>query len=156
MAYENFKKWVSLINETEDRDELLNLWEMVKDLTPIQFGLFQKKFCDENKPENVIHQLFTFTTDPVKQNENAQEAYIKSIVKRKDNLKIKSLWYCKEHADTNLHFHVGISSTKSIPPDAFKQYKTSFGSVHKSKKISSDSQGMQDYLSKETTSIKLL
>jgi len=143
------------IDENND-DELLSIHYLVDHVTPVNYHKYTLRYLKEHAPKPRLYQMFTFTTDPDKQNREAQEEYIKSILKRKQNLDIFSLWYCVEHEDTNLHFHVGIGAYRSIPPDAFKQYAKIYGSVKKSKKISENSDGISDYTTKEVNSIKLL
>lgn len=156
MSYETFSLWMKKIQTTDDDSELLSLYKLIEKISPKTFYNYTLKYHESNKPKPILYQLFTFTTAPAKQNSVAQEDYIKSILKRKDNLQLTSLWYCIEHKDTNLHYHVGLGSYKSIPPDAFKQYKQNFGNVNKSRKITLNSDGSSDYTNKENTSIKLL
>lgn len=157
MTYEVFTAWLNRLQEIDDDDRygLLEAYQMVKDISPIQFGKYSKKFWELNKPREIVYQMFTFTTDPAHKDLKAQEEYIISILKRKENLQIHSLYYVKEHFDTNPHFHVVIGSTRSIPPDAFKTYKK-YGFVQKSKKSSLNDNGLQDYLEKENKPIILL
>lgn len=157
MSYSQFCLIMQECINADSSDEHIVLgMKIFNTFTPKQVGAYTQKYYDANRPKPILYQMFTFTTDILKQDRQAQEDYIKSIVKRKENLQLTELWYCVEHEDTNLHFHVGLGSYKSIPPDAFKQYKKLYGFVQKSKKISINSEGVSDYISKEMESIKLL
>jgi len=158
MSYELFTQWMDklqLIDE-HDRESLLEAFEPIRGISPKDFSTYTKKYYISHKPKPLLYQMFTFTTDPAKADYAAQEEYIKSILKRKENLSLTELWYAIEHKETNFHIHVVLASTKSIPPDAFKQYKKNWGSVQKSKLESSNSSALTDYLSKESKIIKLL
>lgn len=139
-----------------DRDGAFLLYQMyLSHMAPKDYITHQNRWMKQHAPKDLIYQMFTFTTDPSKQDLNAQEEYIRSILKRKENLEIFNLAYCKEHEDTNLHFHVFIGAFKSIPPDAFKQYKFKFGSVKKSK-MTRNADGIVDYITKDTPRTDLI
>lgn len=151
---------VMVVPETDmDRDFAYDLWKQyLSDIPAKKMQEYTIRWKKEQFSENQP-QLFTFTTDPSKKNEKAQEDYILGLQKRKNNLQIKRASYCKEHADTNLHFHVLIIAKKQIPPDAFKHYAKSYGKVYKSKPGQAgneDIPAIEDYLSKESSMIKIL
>lgn len=153
----NFDKYMLLcqIAPDGDKDFALAIYKKyIGNMTSEQYDKHLKRWIKENKTP-IIYSMFTFTTDPNHKDLEAQEAYICSILKRKENLNIKKLYYTKEHWDTNPHFHVVIGSTRSIPCDVFKSYKK-FGYIKKSKLESENDQGLQDYLNKENKPICLL
>jgi len=161
MSFSDFQKYYHACqiipdNDTEFSYQLYKKFISDTHMTHKDYTLYLKKQISLNAPKVIKYQLFTFTTDPAKKNTQKQEDYIKSILKRKQNLQITNLWYCKEHEDTNLHYHVGIGSTKSIPPNAFKQYASLYGSVNKSKYETTTADGVTDYTQKESNSTKLL
>lgn len=127
----------------------------LSDMSPSDYIKYTKQWVKDHQPKEIIYQMFTFTTNPKTMDLQAQEDYIKSIVKRKENLQIISCEYTKEHMETNPHFHVVIGSYIQIPPNAFKSYKK-FGFIQKSKKTSGNNEGLQDYVNKENISIKLI
>lgn len=159
MSYQDFCDYMrenDLIDEF-DREKANELYKLyLGNMKPSDFVKFQRQWIKDNQPKELKYQMFTFTTDPSKQDLQAQEEYIKSILKRKENLQLFLLSYCIEHIDSNAHFHVVLGSYKSIPADAFKQYSKNFGIVYKSKKVSRNVDGLADYITKETVKKTLL
>lgn len=162
MSYERFVEFMKLNDQLDDYDregahELYK--QYLQEMTPSQLTKYLKRYAESNKPKAIRWQMFTFTTRPDKRlpaDQIAQVAYINSILKRKDNLQLNDLSYCIEHEDSNLHYHIALSSFRSIPPDAFKQFAKNFGFVKKSSKMSRNADGIADYITKESSRIDLM
>jgi len=160
--YSSFCEFMKKNDELDDydRDGAIALYkEYLSNLSIPTFTKFLKEYAKSKAPKVLKYQLFTFTTKPEKRlpaDKIKQLAYILSIVKRKDNLQINDLAYTIEHENDNLHYHIALSSVRSIPADAFKQFATNFGFINKSKKETSKSGSIDDYISKENIPIYLI
>lgn len=133
---------------------------------------------DRELNPRLIYQMFTFTLDFKKKafvdNKDYSDdeigladkkswftsqakAYVLSSVRRSEKLSMKHFEYVEEyHENGNAHWHVLIGSERSVPPDAFRTYKNTYGFIQKSKDTSDTPYVIQDYLNKTGVSIRLL
>jgi len=97
--------------------------------------------------------LVTFTVDPVKyKRDNLTqdwiEKYIVKLIKQDDN--IYCGYYCKEHADSNVHWHVVVKCNKALKYSRFDYYKRTVGLVDISSSYVKTDEFSSKYLEKES------
>lgn len=104
--------------------------------------------------------MITFTIDPKKhsnkndvQFQEEVEGYIVKLLK--DRRRFKTVYYVKEHAETNVHWHAVVYSNTSFKQDLVRYYKNKYGHVDVSRSHEMNDEHTQKYLSKDpTTKIK--
>lgn len=132
-------------------------------MTPTQ----RSRLCDDVGPEQFhvltmymlhhhdrlfkqkLHTYFiTFTT--TESTSAGSEQFLKTQAHRRA-LHVQDFMYTKEHADTNVHYHVLMRTTETICKQDFKQWINTRGHIDfKPVKLSSSIPDIISYMSKET------
>lgn len=105
------------------------------------------------KPKKVYKYMLTFTIDPKKvqgQNDtkvqDSIELYISKLLK---DSKYEKVYYVKEHADSNCHWHAVIYSNNRFKQQDIAYYKKKYGNVDISRSHDISDEHTMKYLSKE-------
>ncbi len=113
---------------------------------------------EKHKPPKLYRYMITFTIDPKKHTTvpiQKIEDYIESQVTRKA-LGVQRFEYCREHDETNIHWHVNVVTDRAIRSDAFNQYSKNYGFVQISRSKDTNAQHGSIYLNKEDNFKRLL
>lgn len=122
---------------------------------PNIYRIFEKqaKEWSEKKSLKFYNYFITFTTTP--ETLKGSEEFLISQ-KDREGLKLKEFMYVKEHAETNLHYHVYLSSTKALEKQDFKHWIKTRGHVD-FKRVTPGTEGQtKSYFYKEGTPQVLL
>ena len=104
-------------------------------------------------PKKIYKYMLTFTLDPKKVNDITSndvqkkiESYIVSLFKDSRFIRV---YYVKEHAQSNCHWHVVIYMNNCFKQDHIRYYRKKYGNVDVSRSHELSDEHTQKYLSKE-------
>lgn len=146
--------WLDWLNETdeqikEDKMYFISSHQDVYSQFIIQAQQWAKdKEC--TKKEYIY--FITFTTRP--ETREGSEEFLKSQAVR-ESLKIVSFSYVKEHTETNLHYHVLLTSHKSLEKSVFKHWISSRGNIDFKRVKPETLNTVKSYMMKENQPIVL-
>lgn len=149
-----FEDWFYETDETKRDDKMLYISThryVYKQF--VEQAVAWKKLQVEALNQKTYAYLITFTTSPETQ-KGAEDFLI--MQSKREALALKSFKYCKEHEDTNLHFHVYVETYKPLEKQQFKHWIKHRGYVDFKRVKPGTEEQTQQYLYKENTPVVLL
>lgn len=144
-----YLRWQKLHDENPRSDELAELI--------IHHGAEILEYVIKLKPKRTYRYMITFTVDPKKisaaskDTQDSIESYIIRQVRRHSDV----AYIAKEHATSNVHWHVVLTRKMKLKYNEFNYYKTHYGNIDISlSKTESLEDGLK-YISKETTPLQI-
>lgn len=148
---ENYYEQYLRITETypNPRDPIVIDW-LIKNMQNVL------RDYEHYKPKQIYKYMITFTIDPKKVNDmntpSRQDQIESYIVRLFKDARFSRVYYVKEHASTNCHWHVVCYLMNCFKQDHVRYYKKIYGNVDISRSHDLSDEHTQKYLSKDPTS----
>lgn len=146
--------WLDWLNETDEelKEDKMYYISNNRDVYS-QFIIQAQQWAKDKEPKKEYIYFITFTTRPDAR--DGSEEFLISQSKR-ESLKLLSFSYVKEHTTTNLHYHVLLSSEKSLEKSVFKHWISSRGNIDFKRVKPETLNSVKSYMMKENQPTVLL